>query len=356
MEFTVPRNDLAVAVTHAVHGIPNNPLQPVRAGMNIKSSHNGCSFHGSDGWTSFAATISASLGKEESVTVPGRLLSEVVKTLPDKDIHFVTDNLTATLTCGKVEFKFPVYTEEYPELPEPSCKVGEAEGNLLMDAVRKVVPAAVKGDSNPTLSSVYFEPAGDILWAACTDRYRLAAVQVPWMPMETPAPVLVPSWAAERFTRGAAGTVTLGWDDRVITMMCGDVQVTSRRMDGEFPKGWRTLLPQGPCTVEVDAEDLLGALKRAQLATGDGPAEATVELTFTTGRLHVEAGYGNHADDVLDASYTGDEFHALFGIRNLADGLSGCGPVVKFGWADAGKFVYLESGPYTYTIVPRRRI
>lgn len=352
MEFTVPRNDLAVAVTHAVHGIPNNPVQPIRAGMNIFSYDGGLSFTGSDGDVTFTGVVSHP-ASGESITVPGKLLADVVRTLPDKDVHFETELLVATMTCGRVQFKFPVYKDDYPSLPAPAKTAGTVDSNIFAETVKKVSPASSKNASHPTLASMYLEPNGDTLWAVCTDKFRLAAVQAPWKPLEALEPVLVPPWAVERFTRGAEGTVSLGWDDRVVTMQADNLQVTSRVTGGEWPGNWREMLPDIPCTVNVDTEDLLGALKRAQLAS---EADSPVELLFTSGRLHIQAGYGNHSDDVLDAGYDGPEFRVLFGIGYLSDGLAGCGPVTTFGFTDPLKKVFVTSGSFSYTLLPRRRL
>jgi len=355
MEFTIPRNDLAVAVTHAVHGIPNNPLQPVRAGMRVETRKSSILFAGSDGDVAFDATVhNGPVYPSGTVTVPGKLLSDVVKTLPDKDVHFVTDDNTAILSCGRVQFKLPLIKEDYPALPEIAAnKGGGVDSDLFADAIRKITPAASRSDSNPALASVYLEPDGDTLWAVCTDRYRLAAVQLDWVPTVALKPVLLPSWAVDRWSRSTAGPMTLGWDDRVVTFTCETLNLTSRITGLEFPKQWRGLLPKEPPVVEVSTEDLLAALKRAELAS---EADSPVELTFSHGRLHVEAGYGNHADDILDASYNGDDFKVLFGIRYLTDGLAGCGPVSRFGWTESDRPVYIVSGAYTYTVLPRRQL
>lgn len=352
MEFTVERNALAIAVTNAVHGIPNNPSQPVRAGMFIWYYDGAIAFTGSDGDATFTSNIPCVPDNHHDVTVPGKLFSEVVKTLPDKEVHFATDGNTVILTCGAGQFKFPAYIEEYPQLAGRADNLGEIEATAFADAIRKVVPAAAKTDSNPALTGVLLEPDGDTLWVASTDRYRLAAVECGWTPGGDAKRALLPAWAAERFARNTEDTVYLGWDDRVVTLRSGRQEVTTRVIAGEFP-GWRKLLPEKPCSVEVDTEALLGALKRAQLAA---EAESPVEITFVSGQLMIEAGEDNRAYDVLDAKYEGDEFKALFGIGKLVDGLAGCGDTAYFGFTEPLKPVHIQSGNYSYTVLPRRRL
>lgn len=348
MEFTLPRNDFTEAVTCAARAIPVNPATPVRAGTLIWYYDGAVAFTGSDGDVTFTGHVPCNATGDDA-TVPGKILAEVAKTLPDQDVHFVTDNSMATLTCGRIQFKLPVYKDGYPALPDAADPAGSVESGVLADAVRKVSPAASKTGSNPALSCVRLSPDGDTLWAVCTDKYRLAAAQVTWKPDRTLAPVLVAPVVAERLP---GGLVTLGWDDRVATFRGGGFTATSRVVDGTFPE-WRKLFPTSPCTVEVSTAELAGALKRAQLAcTVDSP----VQLTFTKGHLHVEAGDGNHADDLLDATHAGEDFTALFGNRFLMDGLSGCGDTVSFGFTAPLAPVHLQSGGFSYTLLPRRPV
>lgn len=352
MEFEIDRNELAVAVTNTVHGVPNNPVTPIYAGMNIDSVGAMLQFAASDGDVTFTSTALAKYSEDGNVTVPGRLFADIVRSLPDKPVHFACDGDHATVVCGRSQFKFPVYKQDYPGFPEPAGNYGSIDGAVFADMVRKVVCAASKSDSNPALASVLFEPDGDTLYTASTDRYRLACMNAAWESSGAVKSALVPSWAVERFTRGVEGTVTLGWDDRVVTLAAGSYQVTSRLIQGEFPKAWRGLLPATPCDITVDTAELLAALKRAQIASEQ---DSPVELTFQAAELRVEAGYGNHADDVVDATYTGDPVKALFGIGMLVDGLSGCGDTASFGFSEPLK-LHIQSGNYTYTLMPRRKL
>jgi DNA polymerase-3 subunit beta len=268
------------------------------------------------------------------------------------DVSFTSEDNTAVLTCGRGVFKFPVYKDVYPDLPLEANILGEIDADVFLDAFRKVMPACAKTDSNPALTAVLLEPTGENLLMAATDRYRLATVETTWTPTDPCEPVLLPAWAVERFLRAAEGTVSLGWDDRVVSLASGVLRATGRRMQGEFPQ-WRALMPTVPCDVTVNTGALMGALKRAQLAAEQ---DSPVELSFTNGSLKVSAGYGNRAEDVLDTSYNGPGFTALFGVSRLMDGLAGCTDMVGFGFTEPLKPVWLQSGDFNYTVLPRRRI
>lgn len=351
MEFTIDRNELAEAVTHTVHGIPNNPVPVVRAGMRIKTGDGFVSFTASDGDVTFSAVTGCQSTGDDVVTVPGKLFTDVIRSLPDQEIRFIKHDVNATLTCGRGKFTFPIYKEDYPQLLPSVVPSGFIDREVFTEAIRMVTPATSKIDTQPALCAVLLHPDGEALWLVATDRYRMASVSVPWTATGPLKPVLVPSWAAEKFTRTSGGDIIeLGWSEHVATFTCGVQQLTTRLVSGTFPD-WRKLRPQIPCEVEVSTGALLAALKRASLAAEQN---APVELIFTHGQLNLEAGYTNTAYDVLDAAYSGDEFRVLFGISYLTDGLAGCGDRVRFGFTASDKPVFLTSGAYSYTVLPRK--
>ena len=88
MEFTGDRNDLATAIVAASNGIPANPFVPVRAGMNIQAAGDNVHFTGSDGDVTFTSFSTAKVDKGGVVSLPGKLLAEIIKSLPDADITF----------------------------------------------------------------------------------------------------------------------------------------------------------------------------------------------------------------------------------------------------------------------------
>ena len=57
--------------------------------------------------------------EEGTVLVSGRLLAEIVRSLPARPVELVTDGTRATLKCGSATFTLVLLPEEeYPTLPE----------------------------------------------------------------------------------------------------------------------------------------------------------------------------------------------------------------------------------------------
>jgi DNA polymerase III subunit beta len=355
MKFTADRNLLAEAVTNAVNGIPANPMYPVRAGMRVKTRSVGFAhFTGSDGDTTFTSSVDVHIEEHGTVTVPGKLFAEIIKSLDGEDVSFSASGGMVTITCGRAVFKFQSYKEDYPEAGKDSETPATLPAEDFSDAIRAVIPSASKKDSNMVLHGLLLDPdpKTKTLTLVATDRYRVASFELPW-DGETLEPCVIPTWAAERFRRGVTTPeVHLGWGESMCTMKSGDFTLTARRIAGEYAD-WRRFLPKEPPDVTVNVAELVAAVKRAQLvADGDEP----VQLRFTMGDLYVEAGGATRSTEVLSAGYDGEEFVVLFGIPYFLDGLNGCEEeVCRFGFTGSLQPVNLQSGRFRYTLLPRRR-
>jgi DNA polymerase-3 subunit beta len=355
MEFRVTRNDLSIAVSNAAGGVPANPPQPIRAGMCIKPSGAVLKFIASDGDVTFKSwcPYESDNDLDAEIILPGKLFSEVVRTLPDQEVIFTVYSDQVEVHAGRAMFRFPRLREPYPQITEPPDFNGGLKDDDFKDIIQKVIPAAAKKDSMPALCGILVEASEESLTVVATDRYRLAVAEAYWATARKDLiPCLIPMWALDKFTRNLSGPVNIGWDDRVAYMDSGTFGVTTRLTQGDFPK-WRTsATPDEEPSVEVNTQELLGALRRAQLA--DDNMVSSVELKFTQGALCIAAGSTNRSDDMIDAKYDQADFTASFGTQYLIDGVNGCGETVLFGFSTPGKPLHLWSGNYKYVIQPRR--
>src|SRR4029077_14225164 len=153
----------------------------------------------------------------------GRLLAEIVRSLPAKPVDLATDGTRATLKCGSATFTLVLLPEEeYPTLPEMPPLTGSVGSDALASAIAQVAIAAGRDDTLPALTGLRIELGRDRLTLVATDRYRLAVREQRWNPAAQPdldTAVLVPARVlgdtAPALTSGAVVSLSLG-DDRLI--------------------------------------------------------------------------------------------------------------------------------------------
>src|SRR5262249_43670491 len=127
---------------------------------------------------SLRTTLEAEVGGEGEVVVPGRLLLDIARTLPDADVsieHAVGES-TLAVSGGSASYRIHTYSaEDFPQLPEiDPARLQSVDREALVETVARVGRSASRDESRPVLTGILvrFEP-GKIVMAA-TDSYRLA--------------------------------------------------------------------------------------------------------------------------------------------------------------------------------------
>ena len=247
MKLQVERDHLADAVAWTARALPARPTAPVLAGMRL---HAGAELTLStfDYEVSAQATVPVITDEEGAVLVSGRLLAEIVRSLPAKPVDLATDGTRATLKCGSATFTLVLLPEEeYPTLPEMPPLTGSVGSDALASAIGQVAIAAGRDDTLPALTGIRIEIAGDTLTLVATDRYRLAVRELRWNPAQPDlnTAVLVPARVlgdtARALTSGAEVAISLGGDSLIGFAGAGR-QTTTRLLSGEYPK-YQSLLP-----------------------------------------------------------------------------------------------------------------
>src|SRR5580692_10651411 len=194
MRFTVQRDALAEAVTWVARALPSRPVVPALAGLLLRAEREDQDQPGSNGpgWLTascFDYEVSARMRVRAEVAepgvflVPGRLLVEIVRSLPPQPVEFGDDPDGISVTCGEASFAVAsLPSAEYPELPELPQLAGTADGGVLATAIGQVTTAASRDDTLPMLTAVNVELDGATMTLAATDRYRLAVRELGWNP------------------------------------------------------------------------------------------------------------------------------------------------------------------------------
>lgn len=330
MKFHVERDTFADAVAWTARSLPSRPTVPVLAGLRLEATGDQVTLSGFDYEVSAHVQTAATVGEEGTVLVSGRLLSEIVRSLPAQPVAIVVDGQRAVLTCGSARFTLPTMpVDEYPSLPAMPPAAGALGSDEFAAAVAQVAIAAGRDDTLPVLTGVRLELEGDTITLAATDRYRLAVRELTWRP-EDPglsATALVPartlSDTAKTLTSGAEVHLALsasGEGDGLIGFIGGHRRTTTRLLDGEFPK-YRSLLPtEASATADITVSALTDAVKRVSLVAA---RNAPIRLAFSEAEVVLEAGGGEdaQASEALEAEYAGEPMTIAFNPSYLLDGL-----------------------------------
>ena len=163
---------------------------------------------------------------------------------------------------------------------------------------------------------------GDKLVMAATDSYRMSVKETslgaagPELEAIIPARALAGAGAHRRRLE----TIELGVQENHVVFGTGDVWLTTRRIDGQFPN-YKQLLPESfEVELSLPRERALDVVRRASvMALRNSP----LRLRFAEGELTVSAQTQDVGEtrETLPAAYAGEPLEIGFNAEFLRDGI-----------------------------------
>ena len=119
MKFIVDQQSLTDGVNWVSRSLSSRPIKTELLGIKIDATTDEVLLSGSDLETSSKATFKADILEKGAVLVPGKLLAEISRSLPNKPITITLDGSRVLVTSGSAKFTLPTLSlSEYPNLPE----------------------------------------------------------------------------------------------------------------------------------------------------------------------------------------------------------------------------------------------
>src|SRR5919204_609076 len=362
LRITVPRDELASRLAVVARGVSTRTAVLVLGGIQLRAEAGRLNLAATDMELSLRASVDASVDGEGTAVVPGRLLLDIARSLPESDvtIEHRPDEAVVVVTAGSANYRLHTYSaEDFPRLPDvEATPLHSVDRDVLVETVARVGRSASRDESRPVLTGILvrFEP-GKVVMAA-TDSYRLAVKETLVEASLPELEAIIPARALQELSRIAATAdeVQLGLHDNHVVFGADGVWLTTRRIDGQFPN-YRQLLPeQFEHEVLLPREEALDVVRRVSLMA---QRNSPLRLRFADGELTVSAITQDvgEARESLPAPFTGDAMEIGFNAEFLRDGLDSVdSDSIKFKLISPLRPAVLEgeSDDYVYLIMPIR--
>jgi DNA polymerase-3 subunit beta len=282
--------------------------------------------------------IGAKVEEEGTITVPARLLSEFISSLPSEKVNVSLSPQTKTLglKCARFEARISgVDAKDFPPIPKVEGGiVTKVEVEALRQGIAHVVFAAATEESRPVLTGVNADFDGDLLTLAAADGFRLAVYKLPLaQPVSKKTEVIIPARTLAELNRliaeqEEAVEITVNPDKGQALFKLKDIELVSQLIQGTFPN-YSQLIPKSYNTKAViSVGDFLRATKTASIFARDGSGIVRLVVApggeMTPGKVIVSARSEEIGDDVgeIDATVEGEESKIAFNGKYLTDVLS----------------------------------
>jgi len=331
MKFSVARSELLDALSVVSKGMSARSTLPILSGILITASDGEIQLQATDLEVSVKRTCPALIEGEGQVVVPGKLLTEIVRSLPEAAVSLETEAERAHIRCQQASFTVKTLdAKDFPKFPEVVVdKTISLPATVIASVVRQVARSVSRDETRATLTGVLVVVEGPSLRMVSTDSYRLAVSEVV---LEESAgeeiEVVVPGKALDEVTRLASDTdtITIGLSDNQIVFDFGNTKFVTRRIEGNFPN-YKQIIPKDASTfVEVAGEELAAAVKRVSLmALHNSPIKLSVNVADQTLSLSAETQDVGDASEDLMVKTEGEDVGIAFNHSFLMDGLNSAG-------------------------------
>jgi DNA polymerase-3 subunit beta len=362
LKTTCARDELLRGLGIVSRGVSTRTTVQILAGILLEARDGKLSLAATDMELSLRTAIESNVESEGSVVVPGRLLLDIARLLPEAEVALEhrLEEAVVDVRCGSASYRLHTYNaEDFPRLPgTQGIELHEVDRETLLETVSRVSRSASRDESRPVLTGVlvHFEP-GKLVMAA-TDSYRLSVKETELEGSVPELEAIVPARALGELARIAAEgeKLQLGVHENQVVFGTGDAWLTTRRIDGQFPN-YKQLVPEAfEHEVALPREELLDVVRRVSvMAQRNSP----LRLRFADGELVVSAQTQDvgEARESLPASFTAEPLEIGFNAEFLRDGIdSVSGETVRLKLISPLRPAVLqgEADDFLYLIMPIR--
>lgn len=280
----------------------------------------------------------AKVEEEGTVTVPARLLTEFVNSLPNDRIYInlPAKSKTLGLKCARFEARISgIDAKDFPPIPKVDDGITtRVEVEALRQAISQVAFAAATEESRPVLTGVDAQFDKDLLTLAAADGFRLAVYKLPLATsVTTKTEVIIPARTLAELNRLIGDgeetvDITVNAAKGQILFRLKDIELVSQLIQGSFPQYSQLIPASFTSRVVVDIAEFLRATKTASIFARDGSGIVRLLVTpgegQTAAKLSISARSEEIGDDVgeIDAAVEGTEAKIAFNGKYLTDVLS----------------------------------
>jgi DNA polymerase III subunit beta len=329
LKLTTKREDLVSKLSIVSRAVSTRAATQALSGVLLTATDGRVTLSATDLDMGLTTGLAADIAAEGAVLLPGRLLADVARSLPDPTVEIETREAErdVEIRSGSSRFHLRVLAAaDFPKLPEAGDAAGlKIPAKALESSIELVARAASRDDMRPVLTGVFVTASGSEMTMVATDSYRLAVKRTELeADLGGEIEANIPARALRELSRVLA---TEGVEDATIWLLpnqaifeAGSITLTTRLIEGQFPN-FRQLLPESyEHDVRLPRSDFLDVARRiSQLAQRNAP----LRLSFETGELTVAAETPDVGDakETMPAAFEGEGLEIGFNPEFLKEGI-----------------------------------
>jgi DNA polymerase-3 subunit beta len=369
VNVSVMQENLARGLSVVSRAVSSRSTLPVLSNVLIRTEDAGLKLTATNLEIGITYWVPGKIDSDGAITVPAKLLTDIVAGLPagDRVDLEIQPGDTLRIRCGRFETHVKgIDAEEFPAIPaageRPTTRISQ---KLLRQALNETTFAAASDEARPILTGVLCRFEGDLLTLAAADNYRIAVKSIPTLDPVEETSIVVPARSLNELSRILADVddpvdVVLAQSKNQIMFHLEGIDLVSRLIDGQFPN-YQQVVPKSHTTRSViDREDLLKAVRLAALIASSAAniVKLGVGVDGDPAVIVTAAAEVGDNEGKVEATVEGDGTTIAFNARYLVEVLQNVSAdqfaLELNGPLSPGVFRPIGDDAYTHVVMPVR--
>jgi DNA polymerase-3 subunit beta len=367
VKLSVIQENLARGLQVVSRAVSARSTLPVLGNVLLRTEEGGLKLTATNLEIGVTYWVPAKVDGDGAITVPARLFTDFVNSLPNERIDLELQGESVEVHCGRYRAHLKgIDAEEFPAIPSagerPTTRLAQ---KAQKESLGQVTFAAATDEARPILTGVLTRFSGDQLTLAAADNYRISVRTLTTMDPVEETSIVVPARSYVELSRILADSddpvdIVLAPARNQVLFHVEGVDIVSRLIDGQFPN-YQQILPDKHSTrAVVERAQLLEAVRLASFIASSSanvvklavPADGDGSLTITAA-----ADIGDDQGQI-EAAVEGDGTTIAFNARYLGDVLQNVSVdqiALEFnGPLSPGIFRPVGTDDYVHVIMPVR--
>lgn len=338
MKFTIPAKKIKKIVSMVSRICGTNLTLPILNNILIEAKENNIQFFSTNLEIGILINFPTKIEEEGKISVPGKIFSDFINSLPDDELKVEVDNFILNLKCGDFQVKILGQDpKEFPVLPKIEEKNSiKVNNKLISESFPKVYHIVSPFDSRVEISGVFLSFKKDRLIICGTDSIRLAekTIKLDNVPENiVNNSLIIPQKTTSELSNifsNIEGEVEIIFDKSQISfnLIPSDktepqIKIVSRLIEGSFPE-YKEIIPKSFKTEAIfEKEEFQNKVKAVSLFSSK---IQDIKLNFNpkNKKLSISASSSNigEAKSSIKGEIKGEEIEININWKYLLDGLN----------------------------------
>ena len=294
MELQVTQENFSKALANVSRVASGKTQLPILSNILLRTDGNRLLVAATNLEIASSNYVGAKVSKNGAITVPAKLISEFVSSLPREQITLKVEGNRLFITSGHYSSVINgVVADEFPELPvidEATSVKYTINPADFKEAVAQTTITASNDSTRPVLTGIYWHSFEGFVYLAATDGYRLSERRLVESASEIAA--IIPTQTLQEIIRVLNDDVTeieVLFDDTQVHFKIDTVEITSRLIDGVFPD-YRKLIPASSETeIVIKKDDFTRVTKIASLFARESGGSVTLNANKDASTISIHS-------------------------------------------------------------------